>query len=64
MGVAPEAIVENYFFEYRLRYSVLHLYTSTRNNLIIMSSGVRSALPMVVAPEAIVECFFGYSLQI
>jgi hypothetical protein len=36
---------------------VLHLYTSTRNNLIIISSGARSALPMVVAPDAIVECF-------
>jgi hypothetical protein len=36
---------------------VLHLYTSTQNNLIIISSGARSVLPMVVAPEAIVECF-------
>jgi hypothetical protein len=54
MGVAPEAIVEN--FEYRLKYNVLLLYTSTRNILIIISSG-RSALPMVVAPKAIVECF-------
>jgi hypothetical protein len=29
----------------------------TQNNLIIISSGARSALLMVVAPKAIVECF-------
>jgi hypothetical protein len=59
MGVAPEAIVEqNFFFEYRLKYSVLHHHASTRNSLAITLSGARSALPMVVAPEAIVECFW------
>jgi hypothetical protein len=59
MGVAPEAIVKKLCFEYRLKYSVLHHHTATRNVLMIISSGARSALPMVVAPEAIVECFSG-----
>jgi hypothetical protein len=53
MGVAPEAIVEQkLFFGYRLKYSVFHHHASTRNILAIISSGVRSALPMVVAPES------------
>jgi hypothetical protein len=46
-------------FEFRLKYSVLHHHTSTRHSLSIISSGARSALPMVVAPEAIVEFFSG-----
>jgi hypothetical protein len=54
MGVAPEAVVEKKI-EYRLKYNVLLLYMSTRNILIIISSGARSALPMVVAPVAIVK---------
>jgi hypothetical protein len=31
MGVAPEAIVKE-FFEYRLKYSAPHLHNSTQNN--------------------------------
>jgi hypothetical protein len=58
MGVAPEAIVEELLFEYRLKYNVFHLHTSTLNSLMIISSEARSALPMVVAPEAIVEWFW------
>jgi hypothetical protein len=34
MGVAPEAIVEKYFFEYRLKYSVVHHTLSRNNNLL------------------------------
>jgi hypothetical protein len=59
MGVAPEATVEIYLFEYRLKFSlnvivifVLHkIYLSH-----IFLSGARSALPMGVAPEAIMGC--------
>jgi hypothetical protein len=29
MGVAPEAIVEQNFFEYRLKYNILHHHAST-----------------------------------
>jgi hypothetical protein len=38
---------------------VLHLRTSTRHSLMVISSGAHSALLMVVAPEAIIECFLG-----
>jgi hypothetical protein len=34
MGVAPEAIVEKYCFEYRLKYSVVH-HTLSQNSVII-----------------------------
>jgi hypothetical protein len=40
MGVAPEAIVEKYFFEYRLKYNVVH-HTSTRNTLMITCHQIR-----------------------
>jgi hypothetical protein len=59
MGVAPEAIVEELFFEYRLKYSMLHLHNSTRNSLMIISSGARSTLPMVVAPQSSSRMFSG-----
>jgi hypothetical protein len=49
MGVAPEAIVEKYFFEYRLKYSVVH-HTSSRNSLIITClSNTRPSLQLEVA---------------
>jgi hypothetical protein len=57
MGVAPEAIVENLFFEYRLQYMVLSCNLYIDVFLMIISPGARSALPMVVAPEAIAEYF-------
>jgi hypothetical protein len=40
MGVAPEAIVEKYFFEYRLKYNVVH-HTSTQNILMITCRRIR-----------------------
>jgi hypothetical protein len=52
MRVAPEAIVEEFFFEYRLKYIVPNCNLQFK-----ISSGARWALPMVVAPEAIVEYF-------
>jgi hypothetical protein len=58
MGVAPEAIVEKSYFEYRLKDIVPTFISSNRSFALIISSGARSALPMVVAPEAIVECFW------
>jgi hypothetical protein len=53
MGVAPEAIVEKTYFEYRLKDSVSFFMRSYRDSII--SSGAHPALPMVVAPEAIAE---------
>jgi hypothetical protein len=57
MGVAPEAIVKEFFFEYRLKYIVpnCNLQFETFYDNIV---GCASALPMVVAPEAIVEYFW------
>jgi hypothetical protein len=45
MGVAPEAIVEKYFFEYRLKYSVVH-HTLSRNSLIITIVEYASITPV------------------
>jgi hypothetical protein len=53
MGVAPEAIVEKTYFEYRLKDSVSSFMRSYRDSII--SLGAHPALPMVVAPEAIAE---------
>jgi hypothetical protein len=58
MGVAPEAIVKKSYFEYRLNDIVPTFISSDRSFTLIISSGARSALPMVVAPEAIVEYFW------
>jgi hypothetical protein len=62
MGVAPEAIVESFssigsskVFPCNLRIVALLC--------VMISSGAQPALPMVVAPEAIVESFFGYRLK-
>jgi hypothetical protein len=58
MGVAPEAIVEKSYFEYRLKDIVPTFYFIRSELYLIISLGVRPALPMVVAPEAIVEYFW------
>jgi hypothetical protein len=55
MGVAPEAIVENMFrVKAQVDFSsfIRHVAAS-----LIISSGARPTLSMVVAPEAIVEYF-------
>jgi hypothetical protein len=57
MGIALEAIVEKSYFEYRLKDIVPTFISSNSSFALIISSGTRSALPMVVAPEAIVEYF-------
>jgi hypothetical protein len=56
MGVAPKAMVELYFFEYRLKVS-LNVSIIIRPaydifHLLIFLSGARPALPMGVALEA------------
>jgi hypothetical protein len=57
MGVAPEAIVKKSYFEYRLKDIMPTFILSDRSFTLIISSGAHSVLPMVVAPEAIVEYF-------
>jgi hypothetical protein len=57
MGVAPEAIFEKSYFEYRLKDIAPTFISSDRSFTLIISSGARSALPMVVAPEAIAKYF-------
>jgi hypothetical protein len=54
MGVASEAIVGLYLFEYRLKVSltvIIIFYLHKKFLLLIFLSGVRSALPMGVAPR-------------
>jgi hypothetical protein len=56
MGVAPEAIVEKLVSS--IGSNELYLLLLTRSLLyLIISLGARPALPMVVAPEAIVKYF-------
>jgi hypothetical protein len=58
MGVAPEAIVENFIFS-SIGSNIMCSFfiRQLEIKLLIILSGTRSALPMVVAPKAIVECF-------
>jgi hypothetical protein len=53
MGVALEAIVKLYLFEYRLKFSLDFFLIAV---LVIFLSGVRPALPMGVALKAIMGC--------
>jgi hypothetical protein len=63
MGVAPEAIVEqNFFFEYRLKYSVLHYHASTQNSLAISFIGCAFSAPNGSSPQGYSRMFVGYSL--
>jgi hypothetical protein len=56
MGVAPEAIFENMFrVEAPAKVSSFIRHIAA---CLIISLGARPALPMVVAPEAIVEYFW------
>jgi hypothetical protein len=56
MGVAPEAIVEKLILS--IGSNTLYLFLLITSYLyLIISSGARSALWMVVAPEAIVDYF-------
>jgi hypothetical protein len=57
MGVAPEAIVEEFFSSIGSNIVFFIFMLQLEIVLMIISSGARSALPMVVAPEAIIECF-------
>jgi hypothetical protein len=57
MGVAPEAIVEKNII-LSIGSNIFCLLVVLRSKLyMIISASARSALPMVVAPEAIVEYF-------
>jgi hypothetical protein len=56
MGVAPEALVKKLILS--IGSNTLYLVLLITSYLyLIISSGARSALRMVVAPEAIVEYF-------
>jgi hypothetical protein len=53
---SPRGYSQKTYFEYRLKVDCAYLDSSDRS-CILISLGARSALPMVVAPEAIVEIF-------
>jgi hypothetical protein len=59
MGVAPEAIVEFYLFEYRLKFSLNVFAIFVLHKIFLphlFLSGARSTFPMGVAPEAMMGC--------